>query len=145
MTTFWKKISYSSLISLKNISLLRRACFPSTCIIIKMARLSLQSVEEPAGGRWGRCTKTIFPVFVLMIPLVSPAALHKHKLHRKRRYYTEYNHLIKKNNFSLSPWLLPPHPPQTHTTEISVLRLARRVTKEGEVRAHRTLNTKSKF
>lgn len=41
-------------------------------------------------------TKPIFPVFVLIIPLVSSAALRKDKLPRTLRDYTEYNHLFKK-------------------------------------------------
>lgn len=81
-----------------------------------MSRLSLQSVEEQVGGG---CTKTIFPVFVLMIPLVFPAALHKHKLHRKRRYYTEYNHLIKKTILAYLPDSYHPTLPK-HTQQKSV-------------------------
>lgn len=77
-----------------------------------------------------------------MIPLVSSAALHKDKLPRTLRDYTEYNHLIKKKEqfYSLYPSLFPLHPLQTQTTKISVLSLARRVTKEVKVRAQRTLN-----
>lgn len=63
-----------------------------------MARLSLLRVRTKG-------TETIFPVFVLMIPLVSPAALHKHKLHRTLRDYTEYNHLIKKKNKTILAYL----------------------------------------
>lgn len=65
-------------------------------------------------------TKPTFPVFVLMIPLVSSAALHKDKLPRTLRDYTEYNHLIKKKKqfYSLYPSLFPLHPLQTQQRSV---------------------------
>lgn len=50
-----------------------------------------------------RGAKQIFPAFVLVIPLVSPAALNKNKLHRKLRDYTEYNYLIKETILAYLP------------------------------------------